>query len=114
MVRVSPTVQKLKRPIPNSPCSPVAVAVRLQPPFDRIADVRRHILEVGQPVVIARHAIPVILDGEVVRAVLLAAHDRDGFGVRIDAVLDEFGDGLQRIALRERDNPDRVPVIADA
>jgi len=29
-------------------------------------------------------------------------------------LFDEFGDGFQRIALRERDNPDRIPVIAYA
>ena len=31
----------------------------------------------------------------------------------IDAVFDELGDRLQRIVLRERDDADRVPVIAD-
>jgi hypothetical protein len=34
--------------------------------------------------------------------------------VRIDRVLHEFGDRLQRITLRERDNSDRIPIIADA
>jgi hypothetical protein len=48
------------------------------------------------------------------RAVFLAARDRDGLGVRIDAVLDEFRNRLQGIALRERDDADRIPIIADA
>jgi hypothetical protein len=45
------------------------------------------------------------------RAVLLAVRDRDGLGVRINAVLDEFRNRLQGIALRQRDVPDRIPVI---
>ena len=32
---------------------------------------------------------------------------------RLGAVLNELGNSLERIALRERDDPDRVPVIAD-
>src|SRR2546429_8821766 len=46
-------------------------------------------------------------------AVLAAARDRNGLRVRVDAVLDELGDRLQRVPLRERDDTDRVPVIAD-
>ncbi len=45
---------------------------------------------------------------------ILAARDRDGRRVRIDAVLDEFGDRFQGITLRERDDADRVPIIPDA
>jgi hypothetical protein len=52
--------------------------------------VGRHIFEIGQPVGIAGHAIPVIFDRQIMRAVLLAAGNRDGLGVRVDAVLDEF------------------------
>ncbi len=110
---MSPTVQKLKSPMPNSPCRPLPFAVGLEAPLDRIADVRGHVLEVRESLVIARHPIPVILDGEVVGAVFLAARDGDGFRVRIDRVLDEFCDRLQGIALRERDDPDCVPIVAD-
>jgi hypothetical protein len=45
---------------------------------------------------------------------LAASRDRDGFGVCVDAVLDEFGDGLEWIALGKRDNADGVPIVADA
>jgi len=48
-----------------------------------------------------------------VLAVLAAARDGDGLRVSIDRVLDEFGDRLERITLRERDDADGVPVIAD-
>jgi hypothetical protein len=37
-----------------------------------------HILEVREALLIAWHPVPVILDGEVVCAVLLATRDRDG------------------------------------
>jgi hypothetical protein len=45
--------------------------------------------------------------------VLPTARDHNGLCVRIDAVLDQLGDGLERIALRARDDADRVPIIAD-
>lgn len=45
---------------------------------------------------------------------LASACDRDAFRTRIDAVLHELGDRLERIALRERDDADRVPIIANA
>lgn len=45
-------------------------------------------------------------------AVLLAPGDRDGLCVRIDRVFDEFRDCLQRVRLREGNDPDRIPVIA--
>src|SRR5258708_6976801 len=48
------------------------------------------------------------------RVVLLAAGDRDGLRMRIDTVLDELRDRFQGIALRERDDADRVPIIPDA
>jgi hypothetical protein len=36
------------------------------------------------------------------------------FRAGVDAVLDEFRYRFQRIALRQRDDRDRVPVVADA
>jgi hypothetical protein len=33
--------------------------------------------------------------------------------VCIDAVFDQLRDGLKRITLRERDNADSIPIIAD-
>ena len=35
-------------------------------------------------------------------------------GVGVDAILDEFGNGLQRVRLGKRDDVDRIPVVADA
>ena len=43
----------------------------------------------------------------------LTTRYRDVLGLRIDAVLDDLGNRLEWIALRERNNPDRVPVIPD-
>jgi hypothetical protein len=47
------------------------------------------------------------------RPVLAPTRDNDGLCARVNAVLDELGDCLQRIALRERNDPDRVPVVSD-
>jgi len=45
--------------------------------------------------------------------VFTAAGDDNVRCVRVDAVLNELGDGLQRIALGERNDANSVPVIAD-
>jgi hypothetical protein len=44
---------------------------------------------------------------------LSASGDGDRLRVRVDAVLDEFRDGLQRIALRQRNDAYGVPIIPD-
>src|SRR5213079_2188132 len=85
----------------------------LQSPLDRIADMRRNVLEVRPALLIAGNAIAVILNRYIVLAVLPAARHRNCLRVRVDAVLDELGDRLQWVPLRERDDTDRVPVIAD-
>ena len=70
-------------------------------------------LEVRQAVGAARHALAVISHGQIVCAVLAAAHDGNGCGLRIHAVLDELGDRLEWVGLRERDNSNGIPIIAD-
>jgi hypothetical protein len=72
------------------------------------------IFEVRQARGVARHAVAVVLDREIMRAVLAAPGDRDHAGVGVDAVLDELGDRLERVRLRQGDDADGVPVIADA
>ena len=42
-----------------------------------------------------------------------ATSDGDRPGMCIDGVLDELRDCLERIALRECDDPNRIPVVAD-
>jgi hypothetical protein len=42
-----------------------------------------------------------------------AARYRDGLRMRVNAVLDELGNRLQGVALRERDDAYGVPVIPD-
>jgi hypothetical protein len=73
----------------------------------------RDVFEVRQPVGIAGDAVAIVFHHQIVLSVLAASRDGDGLGVRIDAVLDEFRDGLQRVALRKSDDTDRIPVIAD-
>ena len=47
------------------------------------------------------------------RLLLAAARDSNDFGTRIDAVFVKLRDGLEWIALRERDDADSIPIIAD-
>jgi hypothetical protein len=58
--------------------------------------------------------LAIVADGEIVFAVLPATRDGDLPRVRVDAVLDQLGDSFQRVALRQGNNPDGVPVIADS
>src|SRR5580700_10136854 len=88
-------------------------AICLQASLDRVADMSRDVLEVRHPVRIAGNAVAIVLHRQIVLAVLAAARDGNGLGVGIDAVLDELRDGLERIALRERDDTDGIPIIAD-
>src|SRR5437762_7902644 len=74
---------------------------------------RRDVLEVRQPVRIARETVAIVFDLYVVFTVLATTRDDNGPGVRIDTVLDQLGDGFERTTLRERDNTDRVPIIAE-
>src|SRR6266403_1500335 len=48
------------------------------------------------------------------RAMLLAPSNRNGPRMRVDAVLDKFSDRFERIALRERNDPNRIPVVTNA
>src|ERR1700741_2937514 len=45
---------------------------------------------------------------------LATARNDNSLGVCIDAVLNQLGYGFEGIALRERDNADRVPIVADS
>ena len=74
---------------------------------------RRDVFEVRPTLLVTGNAIAVILDRDVVLAVLPSARDRNGPRVCVDAVLDELGDRLQWVPLRERDDTDCVPIIAD-
>ena len=73
-----------------------------------------HIAKVGATGRIARNALPVIPHLQVVAAFAATADDRDTRGAGIDGVFDQLGDGLQWIRLREGDDRDRIPVVADA
>ena len=75
---------------------------------------RSDVAEIGNAVSVARNAIAIVADGEIVFAVLPTTRDRDFSRVRVDAVLDELGNSFQRVALRQGDDPDCVPVIADS
>ncbi len=89
-------------------------SLRLEPPLDRIADVGGDVVEVRLAVGVPAHALAVVLHAQVMLSLVLAAGDDDRLRARVDAVLDQLRDRLERIALRQRDDRDRVPVIADA
>src|SRR5437667_8718811 len=46
-------------------------------------------------------------------AVLAAARDGNRLGMSIDTVFDQLRDGLKRIALRQGNDTDSIPIIAD-
>ncbi len=72
------------------------------------------ITKVWPPVRIAGNALPVIPDLQVVAAFAATANDRDISCAGIDGVFDQLSDGLQRIRLRQSDDRDRIPVVANA
>jgi len=88
-------------------------SVRLHPALDRIADVSGDVTKVGPPLRIARNALAVIADRKIMPAVLAPARDGDRARLCINAVFDELRDRLERAALGERDDGDRVPVVTD-
>jgi hypothetical protein len=59
--------------------------------------VRGDVAEIGNAASIARNAIAIVADGEIVFAVLPTTRDRDLPRVRLDAVLDELGNSFQRV-----------------
>jgi hypothetical protein len=63
---------------------------------------------------VAGNAGAIVLDAEAMTSLFPGAGDRDVAGAGVDAVFDELGDGLERVALREGDDGDGIPVIADA
>ena len=72
-----------------------------------------HIAEIRLALAVARHPFAVVADRKEMPAVLAGARNRNGVRLGIDAVLDQLGNRLQRAALRQRDDRDCVPVIAD-
>src|SRR6185437_11446509 len=90
-----------------------AVSIRLQMPFDGIANVGSHILEVRDTFRVTGDAVTVVFNREVMLAMFTTARNRDRLCVCVDRVLDELGNRLQGIALRQSDDADRVPVVAD-
>ena len=74
----------------------------------------RDVAEVRRAFAVLRNAGAVVGDRQVVLASLPAAGDGDVARARIDRVLDELGDRFQRVLLRQGDDGDRVPVVADA
>jgi len=56
--------------------------------------VSRDIPEIRQPFRISRDTVTIVFDCQMRLAVLAPAGDDNGFGMGVNAVLDEFRDGL--------------------
>ena len=73
----------------------------------------RYVAEIRPAGVVARHAFAIVADREKMAPVLAAARDRHSARLRINAVFDQLGDRLQWAGLRQGDDGDGVPVVAD-
>ena len=74
---------------------------------------RGDITKVRFAVSVARHPVSVIADGKKMPSLLAPASERDVLRLRVDAIFHQLGNSLQRIALRQRNDGDRVPIVAD-
>src|ERR1051326_8285626 len=72
------------------------------------------IFEIGLAIGATANAFSVILDAEKVAAPFLPTYESDVLGPGVDAVLHEFSNSFERIALRQGDDLDGFPVVADA
>ena len=104
-----PKAQQTDAKFPLNPCG----AFGFQATLDRIADMGGHILKVRDALLVATDSLSVVFDAQEVNAVLFPANECDVPGSGINAVLDEFGDCLERIALGKSNDADRIPVVAD-
>jgi hypothetical protein len=105
-----PETQQADAELALQPARPIP----LELPFDGIANVRGDVLEVRQALGIPGDALPIIFDAQEMLAAVASARDGDVARGRIDAVLDEFSDGFQGILLRQGDDRNGVPIVADA
>ena len=73
----------------------------------------RYVAEIRPAGVVARHAFAIVADREKMAPVLAPTRDRHSARLRINAVFDQLGDRLQWAGLRQGDDSDGVPVVAD-
>jgi hypothetical protein len=81
--------------------------------FDGVANMSSDILKVRQAAGVAADAFAVIFDAQKMDSLFLSTNQSDVLRAGIDAILDEFGDGFEWIALGKGNNADRVPIIAN-
>ena len=74
---------------------------------------RRHIFEVWFSLIVPGNAIPVIRDSKKGFTMFASAGDRNVARVGVDTVFNELCNCLQRVRLRQGDDIDRIPVIAN-
>ncbi|HEV8431684.1 MAG TPA: hypothetical protein VGQ41_27540 [Pyrinomonadaceae bacterium] len=59
------------------------------------------------------YPLPVVTDLQIIIAFAATANDRDTGCARIDGILYQLRQGLQRIGLGKGDDSDCIPVVAD-
>ncbi len=85
----------------------------LQPALDGIADMGGNVVEIRTALLVPRNALTVIAYRQEVTAVFAPSRDGNLAGLCVDAVLDQLGNRLERITLRQCDDRDRIPVISN-
>jgi len=88
-------------------------AVCLETSFDRIADVRAYIAKIRDAIVISGYTLPVIAHHQVMLTPFPTPGDVDLPGTGVNAVFHELSHRFERIALRQRDDGDGVPIVTD-
>ena len=89
-------------------------AVPLQLLLYRIANVGRDVPEVRPAEIVTRDSFTVVGDFQVGLAASAPTHNFDVLRAGVDAVLDKFRHRLERIVLRQCDDADGRPMVADA
>ncbi len=86
----------------------------LKIPLERIADMRGHVLKIGQALVGGFQPIPIVANFQRRFAAGFPPDYFNVFRARVDAVLHELANGLEHMGLRAGDDGYGVPLVADA
>jgi hypothetical protein len=86
----------------------------LKIPLEGIADMRGHVLKIGQAVLGRFQPIPVVANFQRRLAAGFPPYYFNVFRARVDAVFNEFAHGLEHVGLRAGDDGYGVPLVSDA
>ena len=83
-------------------------------PLYGIADVGGHVTEIRDSMIVPRYTVTIIGDHQIMLAPLPPPRDGHVTCASVDAVLHELGHCFEGIALGQRNDGDRVPVVSNA